>query len=111
MIRVLINNQYGGFGVSEAAAYRLRELGVYVVVDVDVDPIDGSRAVYVGGVPCARHDARLLQVWDEMGEAMADGPCTLAVVEVEGPRYRVTEYDGWEAVQTPDDIEWVYVAP
>ena len=78
MIQVLINNQYGGFGVSEAAAYRLRELGV--------------------------------TVFDEMGEAMADGPCTLAVVEVEGPRYRVTEYDGWEAVQTPGDIEWVSVA-
>lgn len=111
MIRVLINNQYGGFGVSEAAAYRLRELGVTVCVEVDTDPFDGSRVAYVGRVPCARHDARLLQVWDEMGEAMADGPCTLAVVEVEGPRYRVTEYDGWEAVQTPDDIEWVYVAP
>jgi hypothetical protein len=110
MIRVLINNQYGGFGVSEAAAYRLRELGVTVCVDVDVDSFDGSRRVWVGRVPCARHDARLLQVFDEMGEAMADGPCTLAVVEVEGPRYRVTEYDGWEAVQTPGDIEWVSVA-
>ena len=110
MIQVLINNQYGGFGVSEAAAYRLRELGVTVAVDVDVDSFDGSRVARVGCVPCARHDARLLQVFEEMGGAMADGPCTLAVVEVKGPRYRVTEYDGWEAVQTPGDIEWVSVA-
>jgi hypothetical protein len=110
MERVLINNQYGGFGVSEAAAYRLRELGVTVAVDVDVDPFDGSRVARVGRVPCARHDARLLQVFDEMGEAMAGQSCGLAVVDVDGPRYRVTEYDGWEAVQTPWDIEWVYIA-
>jgi hypothetical protein len=108
MAAVLYNTAFGGFGVSEAAAYRLRELGVYVTVTVKV--YDGEREVYVGDVPCPRHDLRLLQVFEEMGQAAAGSACILAVKHV-GNQYRIDEYDGAECVETPDDIDWVYIAP
>jgi hypothetical protein len=108
MANVLFNTAYGGFGVSEAAAYRLRELGVYVTVTVEV--YDGVREVYMGDVPCSRHDARLLQVFEEMGQAMAGSACILAVKHV-GNQYRIDNYDGAEIIETPEDIDWVYVAP
>ena len=108
MAAVLYNTAFGGFGVSEAAAYRLRELGVRVRVTVEI--IDGEREVYVGDVPCPRHDARLLQVFEEMGQEMAGRACILAAKHV-GHVYRIDEYDGAECVETPEDIDWVYVAP
>ena len=109
-MRVLINSQFGGFNISEAGALRLRELGVAVEVEYDEWVYDKvtHRDAYID-LPddLERHDPRLLQCFDEMGQAMAGSCCTLKAVEVAGDRYRVREYDGREWVETPDSIEWV----
>ena len=41
---------------------------------------------------------------------MAGRACILAAKHV-GHVYRIDEYDGQECVETPEDIDWVYVAP
>ena len=114
-MRVLINSQYGGFSISEAGALRLRELGMAVEVEYDEWVYDKvtHRDAYVD-LPndVKRHDPRLLQCFDEMGQAMAGSCCTLKAIEVGkvgAMRYRVCGYDGREWVETPDSIEWVEV--
>ena len=90
MNRIVYNKCFGGFGLSEEAGARYRELK--------------GRAF--GG---ERHCPVLLQVVEEMGPA-ANGFCAdLAIEEIKGSRYRIDEYDGAETVQEPDDIDWVEI--
>ena len=115
-MRVLINSQYGGFSISEAGAFRLMQLGMAVEVEYDEWVYDKvtHRDAYID-LPddLERHDPRLLQTFDELGQAMAGSCCTLKAVEVPldsllpGYRYRIIQNDGWERVETPDSILWV----
>ena len=110
MARVLINDTYGGFNISEAAAFRLMQLGM----DVEVEYAEyGDPYVHLPG-DLERHDARLLQVFDKMGQDMAGSCCRLKAVEGwpddgGSVRYRIVQYDGWERVETPESIDWVRV--
>jgi hypothetical protein len=54
-----------------------------------------------------RTDPILVQVVEELGEE-ANGSCaTLTIGELEkGTLYRVTKYDGYESIETINDIEW-----
>ena len=101
-IRVLIGDTWGANGsalyVSEEGARRLRALGV------DVEERCGDWYTKE-----ARHDPRLLQVFDDLGEEMGDH---LRVVEVAGNRYRIVPPRNeflLEQVKTPEDYEWVEV--
>ena len=112
-MRVLINSCWGGFNISEAGALRLRELGMAVEIDYDewvYDKVTHREAYVHLPNDVKRHDARLLQCFDELGQAMAGSSCELKAVEVTGDRYRVCDYDGREWVETPDSIEWVLVS-
>ena len=89
--KIVINRCHGGFSLSPAGEARYWELGGTVEFTRDIP----------------RHDPRLVQVVEELGDE-ADGRCAeLEVVEVESDRYRVVEYDGAEHAETPDSIEWV----
>jgi len=89
--KIVINCCFGGFSLSDAGEARYRALG-------------GTKE-FSRDIP--RHDPRLVQTVEELGE-LANGRCAeLEVVEVESNRYRVTEYDGAESVETPDTIGWV----
>lgn len=91
MNKVVINNCYGGFGLSPAAIARLVEVGI-------------EASEFSPGV--ARHDPRLVRVVEEMGEA-ADGPyARLIIEEVDEDRYFISEYDGMESVVTPSMMRW-----
>lgn len=57
----------------------------------------------------ARHDKDLIAVIEELGDA-ANGPCSkLRIDEIHVPIYRITEYDGYESVETPDNIGWCVI--
>ncbi len=94
--KVVINATYGGFGLSDAAEERLKAEGM--------DISDPFRV--------CRHDPRLVRVVEEMGAkaALSKGDA-LTIEEVEGDRYYITEYDGWESIVTPQDVEkkWIVV--
>jgi hypothetical protein len=81
-MRILINRCYGGFGLSDAAVTRLQELGVLAY----------HREI-------ERNDPKLLQVFDELGQA-TNGPfAELQAIEVpEGVEWQIEEYDGYEHV-------------
>lgn len=82
MQRILICNTFGGFGLSDEAIERLRQLGS----DIDSDTDDRSNPV-------------LLAVFDELGQEAAGRHCHLKAVEIpDGVEWVIDEYDGNEQV-------------
>lgn len=95
MAKIVYNGCYGGFGLSDEAKARYAEL-------TGCDPDFYDRDL-------SRHDATLVQVVEELGDA-ASGFCgQLMIEEIEGSMYRIDEYDGYESVETPDAIDWVQI--
>ncbi len=96
MIKVVYNDCYGGFGVSEKAFQKLKDLGV-----------DYKDSYSVWNIP--RHDPRFVQVVEELGKEASSMYANLKVTTIEGNKYRIDEYDGMETVIEPDDIRWIVV--
>lgn len=94
MIKVVINTCYGGFGLSSEAErlYESRTGEDFCIYDTP------------------RHDPTLVQVVEELGPAAGGIFSDLTIVEVESDRYYIKEYDGYESVVTPADIERKWVA-
>jgi hypothetical protein len=84
--RIVINRCYGGFGLSNLAAKRYRELAW----------IPEEELFWTYDIP--RDSKILLQVIAELGVVKASGPhAELKVVEVpEGVKWHIGEYDGME---------------
>lgn len=53
-----------------------------------------------------RHDPVLVQVVEELGDKANGKHANLRIAEVSGS-YRITEYDGYETVETPHDCYWI----
>jgi len=95
-IKVVYNASYGGYGLSEPAIEMLNRLSGGVV----------DRDNYYG---LPRHDMNLVLVVETLKELSWGEWSNLYVFEVEGDRYRIGDYDGWEWVETPDSIAWIIV--
>lgn len=116
MIKVVINECYGGFGLSsEALAEYCRRKGVDTAGYTDnggwFEKIDDeSDIISASDIP--RHDPDLVAVVEDMRSA-ANGSCaSLVVVSIGATRYLIRDYDGFESVVTPDtigDVDWVDV--
>lgn len=109
-MRVVINGDYGGFGLSRKAFHRLRELGHPLALEeADLGepwknrPTEVRESMSGLDVFCHdidRTDPLLLQVIDEIGEAEASSPlATLRVVEVpDDVEWEIDDYDGVETI-------------
>jgi hypothetical protein len=106
-MKVVINACFGGFGLSRAAFLRLREMGnESAKQEADIGEMwsDGSglrkafgRDSFLRKIP--RADPQLIQVVQEMGEAVNGGCAQLKIVEVpDGVEWEIDEYDGNEHV-------------
>jgi len=95
MTKIVYNACYGGFGLSDEAEIRYREL-TDNINNEDFDVYDIDRA-----------DPILVQVVEELGEKSGSWGADLMIEEVPaGTKYRIDEYDGIEAVMTIDDYDW-----
>ena len=95
MTKIVYNACYGGFGLSDEAEIRYREL-TDNINNEDFDVYDIDRA-----------DPILVQVVEELGEKSGSWSADLMIEEVSaGTKYRIDEYDGLESVMTPDDYTW-----
>jgi hypothetical protein len=56
-----------------------------------------------------RHHPLLIQVIEELGEEASGDYSNLCIARIESPLYRISEYDGSESVDTPDDIGWINI--
>jgi hypothetical protein len=107
MKKVVYNACFGGFSVSEVAAYRLVELGMTDLLQDIEDRKDPKmsfckNSYSLHGVK--RHDPRLVQVIEELGDK-ANGRCAkLKIQKIYGNQYKIDDYDGNETVVTPDSI-------
>ena len=91
MTKIVYNACFGGFGLSETAWERYRELG-----GQETDRWDINRA-----------DPVLVQVVEELGEEANTRFSELRIRDLpEGTKYRIDEYDGNESVCTIDDYDW-----
>ena len=92
-MKVVINECYGGFGLSTAARERYLELS-------------GQRPT--NWFDIKRNNKYLVQVVEELG-IEANGSCAfLKIVDIEPGRwYRIEEYNGYDTTRYRDlDIEW-----
>jgi hypothetical protein len=100
MFKVVYNGCYGGFGLSKEA---IKYLNVKYGIEVSV-----SGPWLKEDLP--RHDKRLVDVIEVLGDK-ANGMCAkLLIAEIDSPMYRIDEYDGFESVETPDSYEWVVIS-
>ena len=105
MYKVVINTCYGGFSLSEEASEYLNEK-----YNMGINPKYGYLPYFDDDNYVSRHDKRLIEVVEALGEERASGSCSeLGIVEISTPCYRIDEYDGMESVETPEGIEWEYI--
>ena len=94
LVGIVYNACFGGFGLSDQAIARYAEIkGVH------------PASIYHRDIP--RNDPVLLQVALEL-KSRANTVFSSLQIEYlpKGTRYRIAEYDGLEAVETPDSIRW-----
>ncbi len=92
-MKIVINTEYGGFGLSEAAQKRYAELsGKTPATWYNID----------------RADKYLVQVVEELGDEANDLISHLEVIDIEaGTQYRINKYDGLETIEYRRlDDEW-----
>ena len=96
MNKVVINNCYGGFGLSEKAIKRYQEISGKNYPDMSWD--------------VSRHDPALVKVVEELGEEANGRNACLTVEEIPGNRYYITEYDGIEEIHCPEaEFSWIVI--
>ena len=106
-MKIVINADWGGFGLSDAAIERYAELasinlisqpdGKYSLTHWYQDQVDEHH--YWSERDVARNDPHLVQVIEELGEAANGDYASLKVVDVpDDVDWDIVEYDGREHV-------------
>lgn len=128
MTKVVYNACYGGFGLSKEAVLRYAELkgitlyeykdpkfgnmGFHMWIKVPQEEYDKMNTAQQNNVwfrddDIERNDPILVQVVEELGEK-ASGRCANLVIKdiPKGTAYRIDEYDGYESIETRENIDW-----
>ncbi len=90
MQKIVINKCYGGFGLSDAARERLRELLTREGLPLGEGSFEDE---------LSRDDPRLIRVVEEMGKDSWGKRAQLVIIEIpDGVDWEVEDYDGKEWV-------------
>lgn len=105
-MKVVTNNCYGGFSLSERALKLLQQRKQEKGIDIS------NISVYLDD-EISRHDPDLIYVVEHLGSERASGECAeLIVEELYNHIYRIEEYDGLERIVYPDsEQDWCIVEP
>ena len=104
MMKVVYNDCYGGFSLSNEALEWLLERGSRGV-ELYKNAILWSKGTWRG----PRHDPLLVECIETLGEKANGRFGKLEIHELNGPKYIIDEYDGMETVEEPEDIQWIDV--
>lgn len=92
--KVVYNDSYGGFNLSEKAKEMLSQLkGIEISYDTII----------------LRHDKDLVAVVEKLGAEASGRYSNLKIAEISSDRYRIFDYDGLESVITPETIDYVII--
>jgi len=95
MTKIVFNACYGGFGLSDEAEIRYREL-TDNINNEDFDVYDIDRA-----------DPVLVEIVEELGKKANGNHADLFITQLPaGTKYHIDEYDGIETVMTIDSYDW-----
>jgi hypothetical protein len=105
MTEVVYHSTYGGYELTTSIVERYNELaGTKYETD--------DMGTFVAADEINRHDPYLVQAVREYldkEDASSVLKIRLEIKKLKGNKYIIDEYDGWETVQEPDDIEWIEV--
>jgi hypothetical protein len=128
MTKIVINTCYGGFGLSEDGMrlyaqkkglpfyvwrkpkYKSDMFKQYFTADPSVmatidDDFWRKHSLYDHDIE--RTDPALVEVVEELGNKANGMYAKLNIVELpSGTLYRITDYDGYEHIETNDDMDW-----
>lgn len=111
MTKVVYNACYGGFGLSDEAIEMYLQLkGLVYKKSPDgwggsTYVVDGWEDFYEGDIE--RDDPNLVKVVETLGKKANSAFADLVVVDIpKGTCYRINEYDGFESIETKEDIDW-----
>lgn len=119
--KIVYNDCYGGFALSDKAINWLSEYGsertkkfiAQKRLEANKKTInDSTKIFYVMDAirnSFDRHDPDLVAVVEALGKDVNDTFSSLAIEEIDGDMYNIEEYDGKETVVTPDDIGWTVI--
>ena len=124
MNKIVINNCYGGYGVSDTVVtYIMKKLSKSKLEALEADYYKEIEEVHDGNFnnwtflehvqyhiseDMARHDPLLVEAVENCAEP--HGFCAnLRICEIKGNRYIIKEYDGLESISEPDDIKWITI--
>lgn len=92
MTKIVYNNCFGGFGLSDEALKalsKIKEVGKIYAREIE------------------RDDPDLVRLVEEMGYLVNSSYSDLQIVDLPiGTKYRIDEYDGSERVMQMSDYEW-----
>lgn len=110
MTKIVYNACYGGFSLSDEAARLYLDLKGWTYKEekskwgstFEVEEVDNFYDRYID-----RADPVLVEVVEKLGDK-ANGRCAKLRIEdiPEGTLYRITEYDGYEDIETKDRVDW-----
>jgi hypothetical protein len=122
MSKIVYNDCYGGFSLSDKA-YKLyaelAEIKIYPEKDswcthYYTSPPTGDKSVdderewlYSGDM--SRHDPFLVQTVEQLGNEASGSYANLCIYETDSDRYIIEEYDGNESVVVSYDNSWVVI--
>lgn len=110
--KIVINCCHGGFSLSlRAVKWLAFEKNLSAAKAALLDPSLWDNGEFSGweARELPRHDDDLVKVVEFLGESASSDFSDLRVVEIIGGKYTIEEYDGWESVKLPSDIQWVTV--
>lgn len=109
-IKVVHNTCHGGAALTPIALLRMVQRGSEWAMDVLSRSEDHFSKYGYELTKINRHDPILVSVVEELGSNAASAAMSkLEISIVKGNQYRIEEYDGWEKVVEPQDIEWIIV--
>jgi hypothetical protein len=129
--KVVYNNDFGGYALSDKAINWLEEHGsertkkfiAQKRIEANAKIMDyvskvrgtanSTRKFYIMDAVRSflkRHDPDLVAVVEALGKDVNGTFSSLAIEEIDGDMYNIEEYDGKETVVTPEDICWTVIS-
>lgn len=112
MNKIALNKGWGGFQLTTSALKELKKIKIEkgeMTKDQRICIFDSySDKLLPSEHLIFRHDPDLIRVIEKLGsKASPDG--SVSIEEIDGDKYFIREYDGWESVVEPKNIHWIEI--